>query len=131
METLNHTVTLGMKTRSLDLGVPEDGTNFTPDQGHELGTSVRGQESLDSKPRNQEEMKALAQASVVMEDRGTTSRYNGGSVHHGEDIIEPMTQGQIQMYMRESSTRDQNPWNWRPHVSLDLTLLTTETRSCP
>ena len=87
----------------------EQTSALTEDLNWEPLSKVRRAGTLNLE--NHVEMKALAQASAVREERGMAH--------------------QIQMDVRKSSTRDWNPQDWRLHVRLDLTLLTSETRSCP
>ena len=68
MKSPNHTVTLGMETHSLDSRDPKDGTNLHPDQGRELEPLSEARRAGTPNLKAQVEMKALAQASAVMED---------------------------------------------------------------
>ena len=135
MKPLNNTITLRMETCSLDPGDSEDGTNLCPDQGCELGSTVRGQESWDSKPQNPGRDKNSCTGFSSDGGERHSLQPSRGSVDHGEDIADPLTQGQgpyqIQMNVRESSARDWNPRDRRSSISLNYTLLALETGSHP
>ena len=90
MKSLNHPIALRMKTSWPDAGDSEDRATLRPDREGELSTSIGGQETWDSKPRN------------PGGDEGSSTRFccdggerNGlrppqGPVYHGEDEAETL-----------------------------------------
>ena len=135
MKTLNHPITLWMEIGSHDPWNPKDWVNLWPNGGCELGTSIRGQESWLSKPRNPH--RDESSSTSLSSDGGERNSIwpPGGSVNHCQEVVKPLAGGQgsqqIQMDVRKSYTRNRDPWDGRLHMRLDLTLLTSETGPCP
>ena len=129
MKTLNHPVALGMKVSGLNPQNSQDRTNLRPNGGCKLGTSIRGQESLDSIPQNPHGDKNSSTSFGVDGGERNSLRPSGGSVNHRQEVVEPFAGGQwphqIQMHAEKSSSRKGNPQNGGFHVGLDLALLTS------
>ena len=110
MKTLNHPISLWVKAGSHDPQNSEDRANLRPNKGRELRTSIRGQESWDSKPQN----------TCRDESSNTSLRSDGGE----KNSLQPPG-GSV--YHCQEKAKQEGRFNMR----LDLTLLTSETGPCP
>ena len=73
MKTFDHSIALRMETGSLDPQDTKDGADLQPNGGRKLSSTFRGEQGWKLNQETQVEIKALAQVSAVMEDRGTAS----------------------------------------------------------
>ena len=117
MEPLNHTIALRVETGCLDPRDSKDGANLQPDQGGKLSSSIRGQESWDSKPRNPARDESSRTGLSLDGGERNSLQPSRGPVDHGEDVTEPLAgrqrSNQVQVYMRKLSPRDRDTRNRR------------------